>query len=240
MARLGAFAAALALVLASAPAQSEGRAEFRNLNRSYHLELPTGWRQLAPNEARRIGELPGAPRDLKYVEPRSFYAVGPVDAWLAGDFSSPWLWVVEQGNEWEIEADYAERLHEMWRSRGEAEGVRYELADISQSQVGTQNRLSVVAVRTATPLDGNVAAVTRSLDVHAPSGGQQLSFSFVCRAEAWPTWEPRFREWLGTLTFARMAREEATIGDRLWSPILTGAAVGIVLLILYKRSKRRS
>lgn len=222
---------------AAAAAQAPETAEFRNANGTFHLDLPTGWRQLAPNEARTVGALPGAPKELGYVEPRRFYAVGPVDRWLQGDFGGAWLWVVEQDNEWEVEDDFADELARMWREKGDIAGVQHELADVGQHPVGTQQRVSIIAVRTSTPRTG---PATRSLDVHCPSGGQQISLSFVCPIAAWDVWEPRFRGWLTTLTFARQAREERSVGDRLWTPLVTGGIVSLVLLALYKHTRRRS
>lgn len=238
MFRLGTLAAIQFCLLAAALGQQPQTKEFRNAGGTFHLDLPAHWRQLAPNEARRIAELPGAPADLGYVEPRQFYAVGPVERWLAGDFSGPWLWVVEQGNEWQIDDDFADKLEQMWREKGQASGVRHELAEVAQTPVGTQDRVSIVALRTTTPPPP--AAATRSLDVHAPSGGQQISLSFVSPAPVWSRWEPEFRRWLATLTFARHAQEERSVGDRLWGPIITGALVGLILLLLYKHVHRRS
>lgn len=222
------------------PAPTPELRQFRNQNRSFQIDLPASWRQLAPNEARRVAAMPGAPADLGYVEPRLFYAVGPVDEWLAGRFDGPWLWVVEQENEWLIGEgeDLPTRLAAMWRTKGEASGITHELGAVMREPVGTGGHLSIVALRTSTPkADGK--APTKSLDVHAPAGGQQFSLSFTCRAADFATHEADFRRWLTTLGFARQARGEPKLKDRLWTPILTGAAVTIVLLLLYKHTHRR-
>lgn len=232
----------LALGLASfAIAQAPVRT-FRNRSGTFQLELPATWRQLAPNEARQVGSRPGAPRDLAYVEPRLFYAVGPVDEWLAGTFAGPWLWVVEQENEWHLGEDFdnevVPQLREMWQKKGATNGVHYELAAIRREEIGTGKHHAIVAVRTTTPADGTPA--TKSLDVHAPAGGQQFSLSFTCAAADFERLEPEFRIWLATLTFARPARGEVKISDRLWTPVLTGLLVGAVLLVLYKHTRRQS
>ncbi len=231
------LAGACALIPAPGATQTPPLQQFRNLNQTFHIDLPAGWRQLAPNEARRLGENPAAPKDLGYVEPRHFYAVGPVDQWLRGEFDGPWLWVVEQPNEWVLEGDLTERLAGMWRERSAATGVHHEIADVERVQVGVQQRLAVLARRTSTPADGTEPR--RSLDVHAPAGGQQISLSFTCPESRWAEWEPEFRRWLATLTFARDARKEATWSDRIWTPAITGAAVGLVLLLLYRHTRRR-
>lgn len=205
-------------------------------NGSFRIELPAGWRELAPSEARRIGAMPGAPADLGYVEPRMFYAVGPVEQWLAGDFDSPWLWVVEQDEEWLVEDDFAEKLAAMWQQSGRERGVEYTVTGAGREPMGPDAHEVLTAVRTMTPPTG---PALRSLDVHAPSGGRMLSLSLTCRADTFDRWQPEFRRWLSTLRFARRAHGEPELGDRLWSPLLTGAAVALVLLLLYKRTRRR-
>lgn len=220
---------------------------FRNQAQSFTIDLPPGWRQLAPNEARRIGALPGAPADLGYVEPRLFYAVGPVDEWLQGRFDSPWLWVVEQDNEWllgtDIEADVAPKLVAMWQAKGAVSGVQHEVSAIRNETVGPRGHAVLSAHRTSTPKDTGPASgspATASLDVHAPAGGREYSLSFTCRKGEFDRHEPEFRRWLGTLNFARPPHGEQKVSDRLWTPIFTGAAVSLVLLLLYKHTRRRT
>jgi hypothetical protein len=79
----------------------------------------------------------------------------------------------------------------------------------------------------------------QSFDVHAPTGQQQITLSFTCTPEKFAQWQPEFRRWLDTLTFARVPDEPATLSDRLWTPILVGGAVGLVLLLLYRHTRSR-
>ena len=210
---------------------------FRNQAESFQLQLPAGWRQLSPNEARRLGEDPRAPAALTLAQPRAFYAVGPVDAWLAGDFSGPWLYVVEQEAEWYLEADFAEVLRESWRERGRATGEVHELTGIERAKVGAQQVDAVVAIRTCTPPGSRPAS--QCLDVHTPAGGQQITLSFQCPVAAFPRWEPEFRRWLATLTFARPSRPAKSLQDRLWTPLIAGAVVSVILFVLYKHTRGR-
>jgi len=235
--------AALATLIALAasaqdpPARTDARPDLRqftNLNRSFHIDVPAGWRQLAPNEALRLAELPGCPEDLRSAQPRMFYAIGAVDRWLAGDFSGPWLYVVEQGNEWHIEDDFAGKLAARWRERGEATGVRYDLADVRAGKVGPAGHAVRLAVRTSQK--GSERA-TRSLDVYAPAGGQQFTLSLTCWADDYDRQVPEFERWLQTLAFARPSRGEQTLGDRMWTPIVVGGMVALVLLVLYKHTR---
>ena len=240
-------ACSLLLVLCAAAtspalAQSPPAGTFRNRAGTFQLELPPAWRQLAPNEARRIQALPGAPLELTYVEPRLFYAVGPVDDWLAGRFDSPWLYVVEQENEWvldeDFERDVVPKLREMWQTKSEATGVEHRIADIHREEIGTGKHRAIVARRESTPKDGRPP--TASLDVHVPAGGQQISLSFTCAIADFDRQLPEFRRRLATMTFARAAHGEVKLSDRLWTPILTGLLVTGVLLVLYKHTRRRA
>ncbi|MBX3464623.1 MAG: hypothetical protein KF830_15750 [Planctomycetes bacterium] len=226
-----------AVVLVAAAHLTAQQQTFIARNGTFQLDLPASWRQLSPGEARTIAALPGAPADLGYVEPRLFYAIGPVDDWLQGRFDTPWLWVVEQDNEWVVDDDFAFGLRRLWQQRGEATGTRHELAEVRRDEAGPRRHPVLTARRTST-LPGGGA--TTSLDVHAPTGGRQVSLSFTCRAGDFDRWEPEFRNWLATVRFARAAQGEPQLSDRLWTPLATGAVVTVLLLLLYKHTRRRS
>lgn len=217
-----------------------GDETFRNYNRTFQLSLPADWRQLAPGEAVQIGEQDEAPPILALCSPRQYYGVGPVDRWLAGDFSGPWLYVFEQRDEWHVGDDYVATLRELWREHGEANGVRHELRDIHKERFGTQGVECIVATRTTTPAPP--AAPRVSFDVHAPTAQQQITLSFTTAPDEFGRWQPAFREWLRTLTFARVADEQAqedSILDRIGRPILIGAIVGLILALLYRHTRAR-
>jgi hypothetical protein len=239
---LAALAPAQGQPPAAAPATptqtpTQATARFANRNASFHIQLPAQWRQIAPGEARTVGERREAPPKLGFAQPNHFYAVGPVDQWLAGDFRGAWLYVVEQDAEWHIGDHWQDDLRAMWREEGAASGNRHELTNLRRAKVGTQGVEALLAERTTTPPDGR--PVVRSLDVHAPCGGRQVSLSFCCPPERFGAEEPGFVAALATLTFARLPREQQDLGDRLWSPLLTGGAVALVLLLLYKHTRGR-
>lgn len=232
----------LALLVAASPCRAQepsppATQRFANRNASFHIQLPATWRQISPNEARKVGEHPQAPPKLGLAQPNHFYAIGPVDAWLAGDFQGAWLYVVEQDAEWFVGDAWQDELRAMWRQEGEATGCRHELANLRRAKVGSQQIEVLLAERTTTTADGRQPI--RCLDVHAPAGGRQFSLSFCCPPERFAAEEPGFQQALATLTFARAPRAQASLGDRLWSPLLTGGAVALVLLLLYKRTRGR-
>ncbi len=210
---------------------------FRNHNGTFQLEVPANWRQLAPNEARTIGENAAAPTRLCLVQPRHFYAVGPVDAWLAGDFTAPWLYVVEQQDEWFVGDDFAADLQAMWENEGKATGHRHRLSAIRREKVGVQGIDAVIAERVDTAPDGRPAVA--SLDVHTPAGGQQITLVWCSRPEDFSAAAPGFLRSLASLKFARPPRAQQSLGDRLWTPLVTGGLVALVLLVLYKHTRGR-
>ncbi|MEC7725000.1 MAG: hypothetical protein VYD05_05780 [Planctomycetota bacterium] len=234
-------AALIIVALLTAPCAGQTNAEatatFRNYNRTFQLELPANWRQVAPGEAVQVSERAGSPPVLWHVSPRQFYGVGAVDDWLRGDFSATWLYVHEQRDEWHVEDDFAATLEELWRKHGEANGVTHELRDVHLERIGTQRVECIVATRTTTPPPP--ASPRMSLDVHAPTAKQQITLSFTASPEAFDRWRPEFERWLSTLTFARVAEKPTTIAERLWTPLLVGAVVGLVLVLLYRYTRTR-
>lgn len=211
-------------------------ATFKNFNRTYQIELPAGWRQIAPNEAIKLGENEQSPPLLRLAQPTHFYAVGPIAQWLAGDFRGPLLYVIEQRNQWYIDEDFEEFIRNHWREQTTRTGVTHDVATVQRQKIGTQQVECIVATRTSM---GKGNDRYQSLDIHAPTGQQQIMLSFSCAPERFAQWQPEFRRWLDTLTFARVRDEPATLADRLWTPILVGGAVGLVLLLLYRHTRAR-
>lgn len=210
---------------------------FQNYNRTFQIDLPTGWRQIAPNEAVQLSNDPKAPPDLTPTSPRLLYTVGPIDLWLKGDLSGPWLRVLERKDEWYIEADYATALRQHWQQQSDSTDVSHQIDAVQLEKIGTQQVECIVAIRSTTPKSPRTT--TKAIDVHIPTANQQLILSFGCPKEQFARWEPEFRQWLSTVTFARVAAAPATLSDRLWTPLLVGGAVGIVLLLLYKHTRTK-
>jgi hypothetical protein len=221
----------------AAAARAPATETFRNYNRTFQLDLPVGWRQIAPGEAARLSEHPTAPPVLMLASPRGYYGVGPVDQWLTGDFSSPWLYVFEQRDEWHVGDDYKETLRRLWREHGEQNSVTHELSDIHTERLGTQRVECIVATRRTTPAAPATPRI--SLDVHAPTAKQQITLSFAATPGDFARWRPEFERWLETLTFARVAEPAQSLGERLWTPFLVGGIVGLILVLLYRHTRAR-
>lgn len=213
-----------------------GEVAFQNRARTFQVHLPHDWRQLAPAEVKRVREAcKTLPHDLRQNEPTMFYGVGPVERWLAGEFDGVYLYVVEQDAEWHLEGEPRERLQHMWDHKGERDGHRYTVLRADRTDVGFDAYAAVVAERRIEPVDGRAQ---HSLDVHVPTGGRELTLCFACWEDEWAAREPELRRRIDTLSFARPARGEVTLSDRLWTPVLFGAGIGLVLVVLYKRNRR--
>ncbi|MCR9248164.1 MAG: hypothetical protein NXI31_24300 [bacterium] len=217
------------------PLSGQEKTRFTNLAGSFVIDLPAGFRQLSPNEASRLAERADTPRDLHTTSPRAFYAVGRVDDWLEHGVSSPWLYVMEQEQEWHIDGDFATLLRERWQESGAQTGYTHELSDIRPLEVGPRKHEVHVARRTSTSPAGR--SIT-SLDVYAPTGGRQVTLSFCAFSADFERWLESFEDTMATLTFSRPSRGEISLSDRLWTPLVTGALVGLVLLGLYKHTRR--
>ncbi len=215
-----------------------GMQRFQSRSRTFQVDLPADWRQLAPNETDPLRSLhPDLPSDVRWNEPRMFYTVGPIDRWLSGPLDGTYLYVLEQGNEWHIgDQDLEARLQALWDEKGRIDGIRHELLKIERTTVGAEAHPAVRCERRSTrQRDG---LVERHLDIHAPTGGLQITLSFTCREEDLSANAPRFEQMIASLTLSRRARGETTLQDRLWTPLLAGAVVAVVLAVLYRRTRR--
>jgi hypothetical protein len=229
------LAAVMALCLPATQNPNPSLETFKNYNRTFQLQLPDGWRQIAPSEAVTLSDNILAPPDVHPTQPRLIYTVGPIDQWLAGEFSGPWLRVVERKDQWYIEDNYEQTVRDRWQQQSDSSEVAHFVDKVGLEKIGTQQIECVVVTRTSTPKPPRAASKT--LDIHAPTARQQLIFSFGCPEDQFTRWEPEFRSWLDTLTFARAPEPPATLSDRLWTPLLVGGAVGLILLLLYKHTR---
>lgn len=209
---------------------------FTNRAGTFRVELPQDWRQLAPAESKPLAAaVADLPHDVRQNVPEMFYAVGPVDRWLRGDFDGEYLYVVEQDAEWHLDGDLKARLQQMWDDKGADDGQRYEVLSATQSKLGADGYDAVVVDRRIHPARGSAL---RSLDLHVPTGGREITLCLVAKEEGFDSRRPELMARANSLTLARKQRGEATLSDRLWTPILVGAGVGLLFLVLYKKTRR--
>lgn len=209
---------------------------FTNRAGTFRVELPTDWRQLAPGEVKQlVAAVPDLPHDVCQNVPDLFYAVGPVDRWLRGDFDGEYLYVVEQDAEWHVDGDLAARLQQMWDQKGADDGQRYEALSAAEGKLGTEQHDALVVERRIHPARG---PALRSIDLHVPTGGREITLCLVAKDDGFDARRQDLMARANSLTLARKQRGEASLSDRLWTPILVGAGVGLVFLVLYKKTRR--
>ena len=231
------LAAAFSLCLAATQTPNTVTGKFENYNHTFQLELPDGWRQIAPNEAVALKDQPNAAPGLYPTQPRLMYTVGPIDDWLSGDLSGAWLRVIERKDTWYIGDDFENFIREHWREESTNTDVAHQIENVRLEKVGTQQVECITAIRTSTPTPPRPA--TRSLDIHIGTANQQLTLSFGSASKDFDEWQPKFHDWLESLILARVAESPQTLSDRLWTPLLVGGVVGLVLLLLYKHTRAR-
>jgi hypothetical protein len=78
----------------------------------------------------------------------------------------------------------------------------------------------------------------QALEIYAPTGGRLIIFQFRANADDFAAALPQFRKAIATLEFAREPEGPAKLSDRLQNAAIVGAVVGLLLLVLYKWSRR--
>ncbi|MEY4830555.1 MAG: hypothetical protein RLZZ562_2351 [Planctomycetota bacterium] len=216
--------------------QSQATRPFTNRAGSFRIDLPADWRQLGPAELRTLTTtLPSLPHDVTQNVPHLFYAVGPVERWMRKDFDGQYLYVVEQDAEWHLDGDLKARLQQMWSEKGKDDGQTYEILSAERAQLGADANPAVIVERRIRTKAGDAF---RSLDLHVPTGGREVTLCLVARDDAFEEQRSQLLARANTLSLARRSRGETKLSDRLWTPLAAGAVVGILFLILYRRSRR--
>jgi hypothetical protein len=188
----------------------------------YRITLPEGWRQLTPAEVRILR--PKLPADLReMVLPGTLDRFGPVDSWLKDGFDGRCLTVVEKEGEPPLDAEGLATIRSWVEARGTY--VSGKLATVGP------NHHPVLEVVSRIP-------PTRALEVYAPTGGRVIIFQFRANEDDFAAALPLFRQALETLVFARKPDGPPKLSDRLQNAAIVGAIVGLVLLVLYKWSRK--
>ncbi|MEM7200020.1 MAG: hypothetical protein AAF628_07130 [Planctomycetota bacterium] len=237
--RLGALAAAILGGAAPAqeptpePARPAAVSDERHFarDRSFSIVLPSGWRQLVPDEARTLQQRFSAkfPPDLLTPRQAGLYPYGPIDAWLRGEVQGRCLTLQKADGEIPVSD---EGLADA-RSPQIAAGWKREVEEARIVELGPDRHPAIECV---TALDlGPDAPPIAALELLVPTGGNTLILSFRCWSADLAAALPAFRATTATLQFARPARGESKLSDRLVYPAVVGALVGLLLLVLRKR-----
>jgi len=209
-----------------------------SLSRTWSMELPDGWRQLAPSEAHALRD--SIHPDMLDPQPLRRYALGRVDRWLAegadGGFDGVVLVIEEQGDELVHDESLPQLIRDHWAEQNSLGGIRHDVTSIAAITIGKEDYEALEVRRTVTFPD---APATECLDLYIPTDGKELMFSFRTPPAEAEAWQPRFREWLTTASFARPKRGQPTLTQRLFWPFLIGGTVALGLIFAHRAGRKR-
>lgn len=204
---------------------------------AFSIQLPTGWRQLTPDEAFALAKKtpPVVPADLLAPTTAAFYPYGAVDQWLAGEFDGRCFTVQQVEGEYPIDAEGIRVIKEA-TERPTDDGWRREIVKTEIAELGADKH-PVIECTVRQVGDGRWPVV-RSLLLFVPTAGDTLILSFRAWEDDFEAASGVLRDAAESMTFARPARGPSDLGDRLLYPALVGALVGLLLLGLRRRPGR--
>lgn len=229
---------AIALLLAPSQAQDDPASDSRagsyiDPTGSFSLSLPSGWRQMTPDEA--IALRPQMPADIAdRVVPGRIDRFGEIGRWLDEGFSGRCLTLTLDQGEPEMSEDTLQTIRD-FVALGNASDLRLNIESLRFSSVGEGDYQAIERVLQIQ--DGRGTEVARALQFLVPTGGNSLWLSFRTTREDFAAAEATFRQCAGTLKLANPPEGRKELSDKLRTPIIIGALVGLGLLILYKLTR---
>jgi hypothetical protein len=160
---------------------------------------------------------------------------GRVDEWLRTEFDGRCLTVGFQEGELGLDAAALAEIRSWVEGRRGVAGFKYAYISGKQATVGQANHPVLEVVVSIQPGDGT--RPLQALEIYAPTGGNTVIFELRAYQSDFARALPQFRQFLGTLVFAREAAGPAQLSDRLQNAAIVGAIVGLILLVLYKWSR---
>ena len=202
----------------------------------YDFVAPSGWRQLTPMEARTLQ--PKLPADMRksLPVPGEFDRFGRIDDWLRGEFDGRCLTTFVKSGEPSLTAETLAEVRTQIADRSTRSGFDYTLVSAKQTTVGVASHPAFEVVVGIAASGGGKPM--RALEIYAPTGGRTVFLEFRAFESDFPAALPEFRKVIATLVFAREPRGPANLSDRLQNAAIVGAIVGLVLLVLYKWTRR--
>lgn len=224
----------------SAPSESSSRPRYVAASRAWSIVLPTRWRQLTPDEAKRLREasVKLLPADLLRPIPGRDYCLGPVADWLTGKSDGASLSVHEFDEEPAIGETMLRELRNGLEKQAAAAGITLRFLRLEQKTRGP-DRHKVAEAELELQLEPN-GPLFRTLEIYAPTSGRLVALRFRAPATSWPESAPTFETALDTVTFAKPASvtETQSKGSTVMWAAIFGAVAGIVLVQVRKHSRR--
>lgn len=233
-----AFAQSRPIEPGSLPA-SAGR--YVSASRVWSIVAPTGWRQLTPDEAKRLrDERTGlVPDDLLHPFPGIDYCLGPVPEWLAGRCDGASLSVHESDHEPLLDEGMLADLRTSLVDQATHAGVKLEIVELVLTTRGP-DRHPVAQARLRLQLVPN-GPFYRTLEIYAPTANRLVALRFRAPESAWGELAPRLESSLDSVTFAQppTTTKSETRGSKILWAALLGALAGLVLVQVRKHARAR-
>lgn len=217
------------------PTSQHSRVFFEPVNHLYRMVLPEGWQQVTPDLARSMRST--MPADLATLINLGLVdRFGAVAAWQNKGFDGRCLTVhIEKGGEPDMSTETLEKIRAGFNERSRADGLRY----LGEPILGTVGRDKHPAIECRLRiLEESGKELSTSLVFIVPTGGVTLRFSFRANAGDFSAAEPVFREIADSLNLSSPPEGKKELSDRLRTPLIIGAVVGLVMLVLYKLNRR--
>lgn len=199
--------------------------------RRFMIELPSGWRALAPDEARTLRERKAAlPTDLLEPAPPQLLVFGAVDAWLRGEFDGRALVVAEKEGEPPIDAEGAGMVRNHFASLG---ATTVKVVETRAGTIGPDQHPALLG-------EFEWASGTwpgARFEAYAPTAGTTLVFSLGWPAADHAAGKSTFAKLIGSAKFARKPRGPTGLGSKLFWAALAGLAIGALLHTMRKRPR---
>ncbi len=227
--------AAIALILAPGQAQDDPDSGLKSdryvdPTGSFTLSLPNQWRQMTPDEAIQLR--PKMPADIAdRVVPGRIDRFGEVGRWLDESFSGRCLTLTLDQGEPDMNEGTLQTIRDFVADRS-TPGLRLEIESMHFSTVGDGDYQAIERVLQIR--DGQGTEIARALEFLIPTGGNSLWLSFRTSREDFAAAKATFLRCAGTLKLANPPEGRKELSDKLQTPIIIGALVGLGLLILYK------
>lgn len=231
-----------ALALAAIPGAAQETTRLFHLTRTFSFEPPPGWRQITPGEAHSLKKQANNPvpeaLHSSLLEGRAEdFAYGAIDSWLAGSFDGRSM-TARYHSQGECSMDEAGIQTVRESVTANLDGWTREVESIEITSLG-ENEHPAIECTTVGKRSGLPQPV-KSMVLVVPTGGDTLTISFQAWQDDFDAALPTLRRAASTLTFAREPRGEVSVTDRLLYPLVIGALVGVLLLVLgtHRRTAR--
>lgn len=231
--RSAAIKLTLSCIVTAAVLTGQG-SKFEDPQRRFTLTLPPDWRQMTPDEALKLRST--MPADVAtLLVPGRLDRFGAVDRWLKQDFDGQCLTIQSEDGEPAMDDETLEEVRATARAKSAGAKFRYVVESLEFVTLGPSEHRGIeldMSIR-----DSTDKVVYRVLEYVVPSAGATFRFSYRAAPDGFAAAMSQFRQSASTIDLARPAQGRKELSDKLRMPLIIGAVVGLVLLVLYKMNR---